>query len=117
ILTFALARLLPAAEPARNSRTIDFTDATYGGRVRQIYNPAGDEHDLYHYRSVFNADNSRIIGIETPKDSKDYRVTLYDGDGKFLKQLFTQAQYDWRLVWDRKDTNVFYTWSGQTVYR
>jgi hypothetical protein len=117
ILTFALARLLPAAEPARSPRMIDFTDATYGGRVRQVYNPAGDEHDLYHYRSVFNADNSRIIGIETPKGSKDYRVTLYDGDGKFLKPLFTQAQYDWRLVWDRKDTNVIYTWSGQTVYR
>ena len=74
---------------------IDFTDPTYGGAIRQIFNPAGDEHNLYHYRRVFNADNSRLLGIETPKGSNDYRVTLYDGDGRFLKKLFTQKEYDW----------------------
>src|SRR5690349_9500226 len=84
---------------AQNARMIDFTDPTYGARIRQIFNPAGDEHDLYHYRSVFNADNSRMIGIETPKGSKDCLVTLYDGDGKFLKKLFTQSEYNWTLAW------------------
>lgn len=74
----------PDGEPLR---MIDFTDPTYGGRIRQIFNPAGDEHDLYHYRSVFNADNSRLLGIETPKGSTDYQVTLYDGDGRFLSKL------------------------------
>jgi hypothetical protein len=69
-------------------RTIDFADPTYGGQVRQIYNPAGDEHDLYHYRSVFNADNSRLLGIETPAGSKDYLATLYDGDGTLLRRLY-----------------------------
>ncbi|MDZ4289017.1 MAG: hypothetical protein U0984_13705, partial [Prosthecobacter sp.] len=44
---------LAADEPSREVRMIDYTDPTYGGRIRQIYNPAGDEHDLYHYRSVF----------------------------------------------------------------
>jgi hypothetical protein len=98
-------------------RMIDFTDPTYGGRVRQIYNPAGDEHDLYHYRSVFNADNSRMLAIETPNGSKDYRVTLYDGDGKSLKRLFTVPEYDWRLAWDRRNPKLFYTVKGSTVVR
>jgi hypothetical protein len=98
-------------------RMIDFTDPTYGGRVRQIYNPAGDEHDLYHYRSVFNADNSRLLGIETPKGSKDYLVTLYDGDGKFLKRLFSQAEFNWTLAWDPHDPRYFYTRKAGTVYR
>ena len=101
----------------RDIRMIDFTDPTYGGRIRQVFNPGGDEHDLYHYRSVFNADNSRMIGIETPKGSKDYIVTLYDGDGKSLKKLFTQVEYNWTLAWDRHDPRSLYTRKENTVYR
>ncbi|MCX7886596.1 MAG: right-handed parallel beta-helix repeat-containing protein [Verrucomicrobiae bacterium] len=95
----------------------DFTDPTYGSRIRQIVNSAGDEHNLYHYRCVFNADNSRFLAIHTPHGSKDYIVTLYDGDGRFLKPLFTVPEYDWRLTWDRHDPKIFYTWKGSTVYR
>jgi hypothetical protein len=98
-------------------RLIDFTDPTYGARIRQVFNPAGDEHDLYHYRSVFNADNSRMLGIEVPTGSKDYIVTLYDGDGVFIKKLFTQAEYNWTLAWDRHDPRIFYTRKDNTVYR
>lgn len=105
------------AGPDPSRRMIDFTDPTYGGRIRQIFNSSGDEHDLYHYRSVFNADNSRMLGIETPKGSKEYIVTLYDGDGRFLRKLFTAAEYDWRAAWDRRDPRCFYTWKGSTVYR
>jgi hypothetical protein len=101
----------------RAVRLVDFSDPTYGGRVRQIYNPAGDEHNLYHYRCVFNADNSQLLGIETPKGTADYYVTLYDGDGQFLKRLFTQKEFNWTLAWDRHDTRVFYTRNGGTVYR
>jgi len=100
-----------------NSRMIDFVDPSYEGRVRQIFNPAGDEHNLYHYRSVFNADNSRLLGIETPKGTTDYQVTLYDGDGQRLKQLFTQKEYDWTVAWDRHDPRFFYTHKNGTVYR
>jgi hypothetical protein len=107
---------LAADSSADNIRLIDFTDPTYGGRVRQIFNATGDEHDLYHYRSVFNADSSRILSIETPKGSRDYVVTLYDGDGKRLKRLFTQAEYDWRVMWDRHDPRLLYTWHGSSVY-
>jgi|GEM_PF-2290834 len=108
----------PALPPPAPVQTMnDFTDPTYGARVRQIVNPTGDEHNLYHYRSVFNADNSRLLAIETPKGSKDYVVTLYDGDGKFLKRLFTVPKYDWRVAWDRRDPKLFYTLKGSTVYR
>jgi hypothetical protein len=115
ILMLSLWSGMPAL--AQDVRMIDFTDPTYGAHIRQVFNPAGDEHDLYHYRSVFNADNSRMIGIETPKGSKDYRVTLYDGDGKFLKGLFTQAKYDWTLAWDRHDPRILYTRKENTVFR
>ena len=120
LLSAVLATLPPPATPACDDeqvRLIDFTDPTYGGRVRQIYNPAGDEHNLYHYRCVFNADNSRLLGIETPKGTTDYRVTLYDGDGRYLKTLFTQKDYNWTLAWDRRDPRLFYTCKGGTVYR
>jgi WD40 repeat protein len=96
---------------------IDFNDPTYGGRVRQVFNRGGDEHNLYHYRSVFNADNSRFLGIETPAGTTDYQVTLYDADGRKLKKLFTQAQFDWTLAWDRHIPPSFYTRKGGTVYR
>jgi hypothetical protein len=116
-LVLHAAIVLAREQPADQARFVDFQDPTYGGRVRQIFNPAGDEHDLYHYRSVFNADNSRILGIETPIKSRDYILTLYDGDGNRLKRLFTQEEYDWRVAWDRRDTNVIYTWRGNKVFR
>ncbi len=98
-------------------RMIDFVDSTTGNRIRQMFNPAGDEHNLYHYRRVFNADNSRLLGIETPKGTTDYRVTLYNGEGHLLRSLFTQAQYDWTLAWDRFDPRIFYTHRQGTIFR
>jgi hypothetical protein len=112
-----LASTLCSAAAADERRMIDFTDPAYGARIRQIHNPAGDEHNLYHYRSVFNADNTRMLGIETPKGSKDYIVTLYDGDGGFIRHLYTQAEYDWTVAWDRTDPRFFYTRKGGTVFR
>ena len=107
-----------AAETDSTARKgIEFFDPTYGQRIRQLFNPVGDEHNLYHYRAVFNANNSRLLGIEKPKGSTDYNVTLYDGDGRFLKRLFTQAEYDWTLAWDRHDPRYFYTRKNATIYR
>jgi WD40 repeat protein len=113
----ALVILQPPACGEERTRVVDITDPTYHGQVRQIYNPAGDEHNLYHYRCVFNADMSLLLGIETPAGSTDYQVTLYDGDGKLLKRLFTQKEYDWTLAWDRHDPRFFYTRKGGTVFR
>jgi WD40 repeat protein len=112
-----LTALTLAAEPGAGRRIIEITDPHYGSRLRQLFNPAGDEHNLYHYRSVFNADNSRFLGIETTKTSRDYRVTLYDGDGGLIKPLFTSAEYDWTLAWDRHDPRFFYTRKNGTVFR
>lgn len=106
-----------ASENASSRRLIDFVDPTYGAHIRQIFNAAGDEHNLYHYRSVFNADNSRMLGIETPAGSTTYHVTLYDGDGRFLKRLFTAADYDWTVAWDRHDPRFFYTRKNGTLFR
>jgi hypothetical protein len=44
-------------------------------------------------------------------------VVLYDGNGCFLKELWTLAQFDWRLVWDRHDPNLLYTWKSGNLYR
>lgn len=99
------------------TQVIDFVDPTYRGRICQVYNPNGDEHNLYHYRTPFNSDNSSLLGIETPHGTKQYQVTLYDGDGRFLKKLFTVPEYDWRVVWDRKDPHIFYTWRKTALYR
>jgi hypothetical protein len=106
-----------AAGGDQQARFVDFTDPTYGGRIRQLYHAGGDEHNLYHYRPVFNADSSRLLGIETPQGSNDYEVTLYDGDGQVLKKLFTVPEYDWRVAWDRQDPRIFYTTKGSAVYR
>jgi hypothetical protein len=106
-------------EVAREYETsiIEFVDPTYGSPLRQIFNSAGDEHNIYHYRSVFNADDSRLLAIQTPTGTSDYLVSLYDGEGKFIRRLFTQAEYDWKAVWDRHDPRYFYTRKGSTVYR
>lgn len=117
IVTVGIQRVDAAeAEPATR-QVIEFADPTYGHRIRQIFNPTGDEHNLYHYRSVFNADNSRFVGIEKPRGFTDYNVTLYDGNGRFIKRLFTQKEYDWTLVWDRHDPRYFYTRRNGTIFR
>ena len=114
-LAAAVAAGVAGASPAR--RAIDFEDPTYGARIRQWHDSAGDEHNLYHYRSVFNADNSRRLGIVTPRGSTDYQVTLYDAAGERLKTLFTQREFDWGVAWDRRDPRYFYTRRQQTIVR
>lgn len=109
--------LAVSTDDVPSQRFVDFVDPTYGAHVRQIHNSSGDEHNLYHYRSVFNADNSRMLGIETPKGSTDYRVTLYGGHGSYLKKLFIQREFDWTLAWDRHNPFLFYTRKDATVYR
>ena len=96
---------------------IDFNDPTYGARVRQLRKDDGHEHNLYYYRDPWNADGSRMLGIQSDLQQKDWRVCLYDGDGVFLKELFPISQYDWRLCWDRNDPNLLYTWKGSDLLR
>ncbi len=94
----------------------DFIDPTYGGAVRQRVNPTGVQHNIYYWRSPFNADNTYMVGIQSDLDQTNWRVVLYDGNGCFLKELYTLAEYDWRVVWDRVNPDVFYTRNGSALY-
>ncbi len=116
------ARDTKAASPAvpmtvGPARIVDFTDSTYGGKIRQLRKDDGHEHNFYYYRDPWNADGARMLGIQSDLQQQNWRVCLYDGDGVFLKELFPIDKYDWRLCWDRNDPDVLYTWKGSDLYR
>jgi len=96
---------------------VDYTDPTYGATIRQLRKDDGHEHNFYYYRDPWNADGSRMLGIQSDLGQKDWRVCLYDGDGVFLQELFPISKYDWRLCWDRNNPDVLYTWKGSDLYR
>jgi hypothetical protein len=73
---------------------VDDTDSTYGSKVRQLRKDDGHEHNFYYYRDPWNADDSRMLGIQSDLEQKNWHVVLYDGDGRFLKDLFSFEQYD-----------------------
>ncbi len=110
------------AQPAGSMKVgptqiVDYADPTYGARIRQLRKDGGHEHNLYYYRDPWNADGTRMLGIQSDLDQKHWRVCLYDGDGVFLKELFPIEKYDWRLCWDRNDADALYTWKGTELYR
>lgn len=97
---------------------MDIKDPTYGTHFRQLYNPYGNEHNLYHYRDVFNADNSYMLGLQSDQSGKvPYHVVLYTGNGKFIRTLFRIGRednmYSWKLVWDRRDPKFLYTYNNK----
>ncbi len=89
----------------------DYLDPTYGGRVRHIRRVNSHTHNIYYHRNPWNADNSYMIGVESDLDHRNWRVVLYQGDGCFLRELFPITEYDWRLVWDRQNPEILYTWN------
>ncbi len=99
------------------SNALDYTDATYGGRIRQLRKPDGHEHNLYYSRDPWNADMTYMVGIQSDREQKNGRVVLYDGNGCYRKDLFPMARFDWRLTWDRKEPAILYTWWGSELYR
>ena len=107
----------PAPAPGAAAKVIDYKDPDYGSRVRHLRKEDGHEHNLYYHRDPWNADGSRLLGIHSDLQQKNWKVVLYDGDGQFLKELFAIDKYDWRLVWDRNDAKVLYTWRGSALYR
>lgn len=102
---------------ADGTQVVELTDPAYGSVLRQLRKDDGHEHNLYYYREPWNADGSRLLAIQSDLNQQNWRVCLYDGDGVFLKQLYSLDQYDWRLCWDRQDPNLFYTYKGQNLYR
>lgn len=97
--------------------TIDYVDPDYGGKIRQLKKDDGHEHNLYYYRNPWNADNSRMVGVQSDLQQRNWQVVLYDGDGCLIKTLFSIDKFDWRLVWDRKNPAVLYTWKGSSLYK
>jgi len=118
LFLFPISLSVRAQERVPDGPTIkDFTDPVYKSRIRQIHNPDGFAHNLYYYRDPWNADGSRMVGVLCDLEQKNWRLCLFDGDGRFIKQLFSIEKYDWRLCWDRKDPESFYTWKGSDLYR
>ncbi len=109
----------PRAQGARaqGAGVKDFVDPTYGGRIRQIRNPDGHAHNFYYNRNPWNADDSLMLGIWTDPQQKNWQVVLYDGEGRFIKSLFSIEKYDWRLCWDRNNPDILYTWKGSDLFR
>lgn len=124
-MRYALGLLLVVAttatageNPAAPGESLaDSVDAAYGSKIRQIKYAGGQEHNFYYYRNPWNADGSRMLTIQSDLDGRNWRVILRDGDGRFEKQLFTTAQFDWRLAWDRNNPDVLYTWRASDLYK
>jgi hypothetical protein len=110
-------RPLPGAMNVGAPEIVDFLDATYGTKVRQLRKDDGHEHNFYYVRDPWNADGRFMLGVQSDLQQKNWHVVLYDGDGRFLKDLFAIAQYDWRLCWDRRRPELLYTWQGPNLYR
>ena len=111
------ATVAAAATTIGPAEIVDYNDPTYGTRIRELRKDDGHEHDLYYYRDVWNADSSRMLGIQSDLQQQNWHVCLYDGDGAFLKDLFPISKYDWRLCWDRNDPDLLYTWKGPDLHR
>src|SRR5438132_629404 len=64
--------------PAKNvpyqpgaEKIVDYTDPTYGGRIRQLQKEDGHEHNFYYYRDPWNADGSYLLGIQSDLQQKN----------------------------------------------
>jgi len=99
------------------AQIVDYADPTYGAKIRQLRKDDGHEHNFYYYRDPWNADGSRMLGIQSDLQQNNWHVCLYDGNGVFLKELFPIEKYDWRLCWDRNNPDILYTWKGSVLYR
>ncbi|MGH9674141.1 MAG: hypothetical protein ACRD44_13250, partial [Bryobacteraceae bacterium] len=82
-ISLLLLRLAVQAQTPGQSclSAVDFIDPAYGGKIRQIEKPDGHEHNLYYYRNPWNADSTRMVGVHSDLESKNWRVVLYSGDG------------------------------------
>ena len=94
-----------------------YIDSSYGANIARIVKPDGHLHNIYYHRNPWNADVKRLIGIQTNLEQRNWRVVLYDENGCFTNDLFGIKEYDWRLVWDRKDPASFYTTKRSDLYR
>jgi hypothetical protein len=116
VISFSFVSIGRGQMQGECSNTRQHTDS-YGNKITELISTGRNDHNLYYNRSPWNSDNSYMVGIDSDSDSRNWSVMLYDGRGCFIKRLFGIEQYDWRLVWDRHDPNILYTWGGSNLYR
>lgn len=58
-----------------------------------------------------------MIGVQESLDHTKWRVVLYDGNGCFVRDLWTLEQFDWRLAVDRLEPDLLYTRQGSALVR
>jgi hypothetical protein len=110
-------RLVQAAPATSCASVVAFTDPTYDTRVSELKSPQGHQHNIYYRRDIWNADDSYMLGVRTDLNGQNWRLTLYTGDGCFVRELYNLAQFDWRVVWDRHNPALLYTWKNSDLYR
>lgn len=100
--------------------TNDYTDAQYGGKVRQLARPGAHESNTYYWRNSWNADNSYMFQIRRSLDNATWHIVLYDGNtGCYIKDLYQTVPsgfLDYRINWDRNNPKVFYARQGNNLY-
>lgn len=97
--------------------TLDRVDTLYGKKTRQMVSREWHTHNIYYHRNPWNSNGSFMVGVRSNPQQLEWRVVLYDGDGCFIKELFPITKYDWRLVWDRNNPHILYTWKGSNLHR
>lgn len=123
-VTAAAARPVPPGPPPGPpppgggcTGAVDYQDPTYGAQVRRLKKNDGHEHGLYYHRNPWNADSSAMVAAWEDLVPSNWDLVLLDQHGCYVRTLFPVNQYDWRLVWDREDPDILYTWHGKTLYR
>ena len=96
---------------------VDFTDPTYRASGSGDSARTTGTSTTSTTTATWNADGSYMLGIQSDLQQKNWHVVLYDGDGRFIKDLFSIDKYEWRLCWDGKDPDLLYTWKASELYR
>ncbi len=100
-----------------NCTIVTHTDQTTGKTIWRFKKDDSHDHFLYVYREPWNADSTRMVGIQTSYYETDWKVVMFDQNGCFVKELFPISLYDWKLAWDKTDPNILYTTYSYTVYK
>jgi hypothetical protein len=98
------------------AKAVAHVDLTYGGKIRRIAKSDSHLHNI-NFWNPLNANNAYLIGVQSNLEQRDWRMELYDGNGCFIKDLFSIAEYDWRLVWGHSKPDLLYTSKGSNLYR
>ncbi len=123
VIVFALAA--SAAPPTvcggnscgPNCTIVTHTDQTSGKTIWRLKNDTKHEHNIYYYRDAWNANNTKMVAVHMDQFQQNWTLHLYDEHACYLGQAFTLNDYDWRVVWDKTDSNIMYSIKGNVLYK